>query len=66
MAGNPQPGDVLFSCGRGQRILVLGANGADKSTLLSILGGKHMVPRGLTRHYAGEVPCICALLGQLD
>jgi len=41
--------DVNFSFGRGARILVVGANGACKSTVMSILGGKRMVPRGFAR-----------------
>lgn len=35
-----------FAFDRGARILVVGANGACKSTVMSILGGKRMVPRG--------------------
>jgi CCR4-NOT complex subunit CAF16 len=35
-----------FSFNRGARILVVGANGACKSTVMSILGGKRMIPRG--------------------
>merc|ERR1712087_185762 len=31
------------------RVLVVGANGACKSTLMSILGGKRMIPRGLAK-----------------
>jgi len=38
--------DMSFSIERGSRVLVLGANGAAKSTVMSILGGKRMVPRG--------------------
>jgi len=41
--------DVTFSFGRGARILVVGANGACKSTVMSILGGKRMIPRGLAK-----------------
>jgi len=41
--------DVTFSFGRGSRVLVVGANGACKSTVMSILGGKRMIPRGLAR-----------------
>jgi CCR4-NOT complex subunit CAF16 len=44
--GSPQLSDVSFSFGAGARILVVGANGAGKSTVLSVLGGKRMVPRG--------------------
>merc|ERR1719162_1519850 len=44
--GSLQVKDVTFSFGVGARILVVGANGAGKSTVLSILGGKRMVPRG--------------------
>lgn len=39
--------DVSVSFGRGARILVVGANGACKSTLMSILGGKRMIKRGM-------------------
>lgn len=39
--------DVTFSFGRGSRILVVGANGACKSTVMSILGGKRLIPKGL-------------------
>merc|ERR1712048_531973 len=38
-----------FSFGRGARILVVGANGACKSTVMSILGGKRMIPRGFAK-----------------
>jgi len=38
--------DMSFSFNRGARILVVGANGACKSTVMSILGGKRMIPRG--------------------
>mmetsp|Transcript_27517 Transcript_27517/g.69097 ORF Transcript_27517/g.69097 Transcript_27517/m.69097 type:complete len:557 (+) Transcript_27517:47-1717(+) len=41
--------DVTFSFGRGARILVVGANGACKSTVMSILGGKRMIPRGFAK-----------------
>lgn len=41
--------DVNFSFGRSARILVVGANGACKSTVMSILGGKRMIPRGFAR-----------------
>merc|ERR1719436_2252377 len=40
---------VSFAFNRGARILVVGANGACKSTVLSILGGKRMVPRGYAK-----------------
>jgi CCR4-NOT complex subunit CAF16 len=40
---------VSFSFNRGARILVVGANGACKSTVMSILGGKRMIPRGYAR-----------------
>merc|ERR1719382_1753283 len=40
---------VSFSFGQGARILVAGANGSSKSTLMSILGGKRMIPRGLAK-----------------
>ncbi|CAK0903103.1 unnamed protein product [Prorocentrum cordatum] len=38
-----------FSFSRGARILVVGANGACKSTVMSILGGKRMIPRGFAK-----------------
>mmetsp|Transcript_39513 Transcript_39513/g.114390 ORF Transcript_39513/g.114390 Transcript_39513/m.114390 type:complete len:557 (-) Transcript_39513:133-1803(-) len=41
--------DVSFDFGRGARILVVGANGACKSTVMSILGGKRMIPRGFAK-----------------
>jgi len=40
---------ISFAFNRGARILVVGANGACKSTVLSILGGKRMVPRGFAK-----------------
>jgi len=40
---------VSFTFGRATRILVVGANGSCKSTLMSILGGKRMIPRGFAR-----------------
>jgi CCR4-NOT complex subunit CAF16 len=40
---------VSFSFNRGARILVVGANGACKSTVMSILGGKRMIPRGYAK-----------------
>merc|ERR1711988_1216463 len=46
------PSDVkgsTFSFGRGARILVVGANGACKSTVMSILGVKRMIPRGFAK-----------------
>merc|ERR1711988_1002649 len=41
--------DVSFAFNRGARILVVGANGACKSTVMSILGGKRMIPRGFAK-----------------
>eukprot|EP00930_Biecheleria_cincta_P077878 TRINITY_DN651_c0_g2_i1.p1 TRINITY_DN651_c0_g2~~TRINITY_DN651_c0_g2_i1.p1 ORF type:complete len:579 (+),score=80.42 TRINITY_DN651_c0_g2_i1:58-1794(+) len=41
--------DMSFSFNRGARILVVGANGACKSTVMSILGGKRMIPRGFAK-----------------
>eukprot|EP00928_Gymnodinium_smaydae_P098236 TRINITY_DN9095_c0_g1_i1.p1 TRINITY_DN9095_c0_g1~~TRINITY_DN9095_c0_g1_i1.p1 ORF type:complete len:584 (-),score=94.05 TRINITY_DN9095_c0_g1_i1:314-2065(-) len=38
-----------FGFNRGARILVVGANGAGKSTVMSILGGKRMIPRGFAK-----------------
>jgi CCR4-NOT complex subunit CAF16 len=41
--------DATFAFNRGARILVVGANGACKSTVMSILGGKRMIPRGFAK-----------------
>merc|ERR1719198_1282411 len=41
--------DMSFAFNRGARILVVGANGACKSTIISILGGKRMIPRGFAK-----------------
>jgi CCR4-NOT complex subunit CAF16 len=41
--------DMSFTFNRGARILVVGANGACKSTVMSILGGKRMIPRGFAK-----------------
>jgi CCR4-NOT complex subunit CAF16 len=41
--------DLSFAFNRGARILVVGANGACKSTVMSILGGKRMIPRGFAK-----------------
>jgi CCR4-NOT complex subunit CAF16 len=41
--------DMSFAFNRGARILVVGANGACKSTVMSILGGKRMIPRGYAK-----------------
>jgi CCR4-NOT complex subunit CAF16 len=38
--------DMTFAIERGSRVLVTGVNGACKSTVMSILGGKRMIPRG--------------------
>jgi len=38
--------DCTFAFGRGARVLLIGANGSCKSTAMSILGGKLLVPRG--------------------
>merc|ERR550537_854379 len=38
--------DCTFSFGRGARVLLIGANGSCKSTAMSIMGGKLLVPRG--------------------
>jgi CCR4-NOT complex subunit CAF16 len=45
----PNVSGATFSFNRGARILVVGANGACKSTIMSILGGKRMIPRGFAR-----------------
>ncbi|KAL5218891.1 hypothetical protein ABZP36_019575 [Zizania latifolia] len=53
--GRPPPGappfieDVCFSLDAGQRCLLLGSNGAGKTTILKILGGKHMVDPSMVR-----------------
>merc|ERR1712226_920405 len=49
--GNNPPSlkGVSFAFNRGARILVVGANGACKSTVMSILGGKRMIPRGFAK-----------------
>eukprot|EP00929_Paragymnodinium_shiwhaense_P068174 TRINITY_DN3425_c0_g1_i4.p1 TRINITY_DN3425_c0_g1~~TRINITY_DN3425_c0_g1_i4.p1 ORF type:complete len:581 (-),score=139.31 TRINITY_DN3425_c0_g1_i4:562-2223(-) len=41
--------DIRFEFNRGSRILVVGANGACKSTVMSILGGKRMIRRGFAK-----------------
>jgi len=38
--------DCTFAFGQGARVLLIGANGSCKSTAMSILGGKLLVPRG--------------------
>merc|ERR1712070_1223813 len=40
---------MSFAFSRGARILVVGANGACKSTVMSFLGGKRMIPRGFAK-----------------
>lgn len=45
----PNLDGVSFAFERGARILVVGANGACKSTIMSILGGKRMIPRGYAK-----------------
>nr|XP_025880156.1 ABC transporter I family member 20 isoform X2 [Oryza sativa Japonica Group] len=53
--GRPPPGapplieDVCFSLDAGHRCLLLGSNGAGKTTILKILGGKHMVDPSMVR-----------------
>ncbi|KAM0914180.1 hypothetical protein ACQ4PT_011715 [Festuca glaucescens] len=53
--GKPPPGapplieDVCFSLEAGQRCLLVGSNGAGKTTILKILGGKHMVDPSMVR-----------------
>jgi CCR4-NOT complex subunit CAF16 len=46
---SPDVKGVSFAFERGARILVVGANGACKSTVMSILGGKRMIPRGFAK-----------------
>jgi len=38
--------ECTFAFGQGARVLLIGANGSCKSTAMSILGGKLLVPRG--------------------
>lgn len=47
--GTPCLKGLSFAFNRGARILVVGANGACKSTVMSILGGKRMIPRGYAK-----------------
>ncbi|KAL5981620.1 ABC transporter I member 20 [Asimina triloba] len=53
--GHPPPGsrpliqDFSLSLNAGDRCLLVGANGAGKTTILKILGGKHMVEPGMVR-----------------
>ncbi|KAK1277863.1 ABC transporter I family member 20 [Acorus gramineus] len=53
--GHPPPGskplidDFSLSLGAGDRCLLVGSNGAGKTTILKILGGKHMVDPGMVR-----------------
>jgi ATPase subunit of ABC transporter with duplicated ATPase domains len=44
--GPPVFSDVSFDLGRGERVLVLGLNGAGKTSLLRILAGQTMADRG--------------------
>lgn len=46
MGSSPQLNNVSFEIPRGARCLLVGANGAGKTTMLRLLGGKHMVPMG--------------------
>jgi CCR4-NOT complex subunit CAF16 len=47
--------NINVSFGRGARILVVGANGACKSTVMSILGGRRMIPRGFAKILGKDV-----------
>ncbi|RYQ89802.1 hypothetical protein Ahy_B09g096260 isoform C [Arachis hypogaea] len=53
--GHPPPGsapliqDFSLSLSSGDRCLLVGSNGAGKTTILKILGGKHMVEPGMVR-----------------
>ncbi|XP_068661609.1 ABC transporter I family member 20 isoform X2 [Aristolochia californica] len=53
--GHPPPGskplidDFSLSLNAGERCLLVGSNGAGKTTILKILGGKHMVEPGMVR-----------------
>jgi len=50
-ARNPQLQNLSFEIPRGARCLLVGANGAGKTTMLRLLGSKHMIP-------AGAVQCL--------
>ncbi|MQM21309.1 hypothetical protein Taro_054348 [Colocasia esculenta] len=53
--GHPPPGstpliqDFSLSLAAGDRCLLVGSNGAGKTTILKIMGGKHMVEPGMVR-----------------
>jgi ATPase subunit of ABC transporter with duplicated ATPase domains len=47
--GPPVFSDVAFDLGRGERLLVLGLNGAGKTSLLRILAGETQADRGTVR-----------------
>ncbi|KAI9071391.1 hypothetical protein K1719_046635 [Acacia pycnantha] len=53
--GHPPPGstpliqDFSLALNSGDRCLLVGSNGAGKTTILKILGGKHMVEPGMVR-----------------
>jgi ABC-type multidrug transport system fused ATPase/permease subunit len=58
--GRPVPGvpplirNLSFALKPGSRCLLLGANGAGKTTFLKVLGGKHMVPEEQVRILGGS------------
>ncbi|HXU61743.1 MAG TPA: ATP-binding cassette domain-containing protein [Polyangia bacterium] len=48
-AGAPIFSGLSFAVPAGARCLLLGANGVGKSTLLRLVGGRHMIPPGMLR-----------------
>lgn len=52
---------MSFDLYAGQRVLVVGANGAGKSTMLSILGGTKMIPKGKCHILGREAFDDCSL-----
>jgi ATPase subunit of ABC transporter with duplicated ATPase domains len=54
--GPPVFEDLSFSVGRGERILVMGLNGAGKTSLLRILTGRTVADMGTFRFGHGVIP----------